>query len=185
MQIKGGHLLLQLSITTYLLGLTASSVIARNASSLLLSPQIKTASDNSLNDFHARPKVPFEWRVPHSETRLLVVWYYQKMESRGVYSCIIESLAELYATAVYDHDDMPVRANSYAQNRYGVLLDVTRYNTPETPILYYSLVVRTLLGISQLFNSYHQMWGLSLHVYEREQKVAHATLKPARDPSVA
>ena len=184
MQVCVYHFL-KLLVVAILLPLTSSSVISRNASFPLSLTPIVSTGNVSMNHLPSRPSVPFDWQVPNSETKLIVVRYYSNMLSKIVYSCLVEALSELYVTALYDHDDMPVRADSYQQRHNGVSLDVTRYQTPETPILYYSTVMRTLLGISQIYQLFERLCGLQLIVYEQGQKVAYATLKPEGPPSAA
>ena len=184
MQVTVYHFL-KLLVVAILLRLTSSNVISRNASFPLSLTPIVSTGNVFMNHPLSRPSVPFEWQVPNSETKLIVVWYYRNMLSQIVYSSLIEALSELYVTALYDYGDMPVRADSYQQQRYGVSLDVTRYQTPETPILYYSTVMRTFLGVSQIYQLFERPCGLSLIVYEQGQKVAHASLTPEGSPSAA
>ena len=184
MQIGFCHFV-KLLVIASLLQLTSSNVIFRNASFPLPSTPIVSTGNVSMNDLQSRPSVPFEWQVPDSETKLIVVWYYRNMLSKNVYPCLVEALSELYVIALYDHDDMPVRADSYQQQCYGVSFDLARYQTPETPVLYYSTVMRTLLGISQIYQFFEKPCGLSLRVYEDGQNVAHAILKQEGSPSAA
>ena len=73
----------------------------------------------------------------------------RNMGAKNVYFRIIEVLAKIYQTAVYDHADVSIRADSYEQQKYGVLVEVSRYTEPESPILFYFIVVRTLQDLSR------------------------------------
>ncbi|KAL8823455.1 MAG: hypothetical protein Q9191_005840 [Dirinaria sp. TL-2023a] len=177
-------LLLQVCFMIFLLKQASCNLPVHNISLLLSpAPPLPNSSTASLNILRARPPVPFVWPIPNTDTELIVVWYYRNMVARNVFACIVESLAELYATALYDHGDGPVRADTYGQEQHGVSLDVTRYGASGTPPLYYSTVVRTFLGMAQILRTLDQVCGISLQVYERGLEVAHATLKPANTPS--
>ena len=179
------HFLLRFYVIATMLCLVSSSIIFRNSSLLLPTAPLTTSTSTSLDVYLPRPTVPFEWRVPNSDTMLLVVWYYRNMLAKTLYSCMIEALCELYQTAIYDHDDLPVRADRYQQQKFGVVIDIKRYTNPETPTLYYSTAVKTLLGIEQIYHTYSTTCGLSMIVHEQGRRVARAVIKPVgSDPKV-
>ena len=96
----------------------------------------------------------------------------------NVQTLLLEAFYELYQTAIYDHGDRLVRADKYEHQTRDLSIEISRYAEPDTPELYYSTVVRTLWGISQMFQVYSRMCGSSMIVFEQGQKVARATLKP-------
>lgn len=100
----------------------------------------------------------------------------------NVYENVIDALYDLYLTAIYDHGDLPVRADKYLHQSRGLSIEISRYAEPGTPELYYSTVVRTLWGIQQIFQVYSRMCGISMIVFEHGQKVARASLKPIGNP---
>lgn len=158
--------------------LASSSAVLQNLSSSLLVPS-KEATSNSTSILDpSRPGVPFEWPISNSGTKLIVLYYYRLVQIKNVYAIVIEALYDLYLTAIYDHGDLPVRADKYQHQSRGLSLEISRYAEPGTPELYYSTVVRVLWGIQQLFQVYSRMCGISMIVFEHGQKVARAFLKP-------
>lgn len=164
------------------LSLSSSSAVLQNSASSLLVPssEVKSNITSILNP--ARPEVPFEWPISNSDIKLLVVYYYRVVPIKNVYTNVIEALYDLYQTAIYDHGDLPVRAGKYQHQSRDLLIEVSQYEEPGTPELYYSTVVRTLWGIQQIFQAYTRMHGMSMVVFEHGQKVARASLKPIGNP---
>lgn len=178
-------LLLHTYVLAILLSPASSSAVLQNSSSFVLVPSNEATSNTTSVVNLPRPEVPFEWLIPNSDTKLLVLYYHRVMQAENIYTNIIEALYDLYLTAVYDHGDLPVRADKYQYQSRGVFIEVSRYADPGTPELHYSTVARTLLGIEQMFHAYSRMCGLSMIVFERGQRMARASLKPLGTPNDA
>ena len=141
-------LFLQLLAILATIGLASLVIVSYNKLLLVPLQLVRIYTNSLLDTLLSRSKLPIEWLVPNLETILLILRLDRNMRAKNVYSCIIEALAKLYQTAVYDYADVPVRADGYEQQKYGVFIEVSRYTKPESPILYYSTVVRTLQGLA-------------------------------------
>ncbi len=84
-------LLLHTYVLAILLSPASSSAVLQNSSSFVLVPSNEATSNTTSVVNLPRPEVPFEWLIPNSDTKLLVLYYHRVMQAENVYTNIIEA----------------------------------------------------------------------------------------------